>query len=499
MHYLLQTVRFIPAAISLATATAVFAADYTVVDLGAGVANDINSSGKIVGNGPTGAFVHDGTNRIVLEIDALYFGSPAGPPPFHFTAATANAINDSGRIVGSVVPAGPGSQTAFAYDGSGVGLLFAEGPTADGVNASGDVVGGQGPSFIFHGSTVITPTGEAPKLHAINDSGIAVGSVAPGFGFDKAARFDAGAFTLLNLASLTADVFGAATATRSVGFSINSAGQIVGEIRYAGGSPVFPVQSIGFLYASGAGTQLGGLGGLSSSAHDVNNGGVVVGTATVADGTAHAFIHQNGTTRDLNQLIADSGWILADARAINERGQIVGSGTFNGEARAFLLNPIGSGEPQPPSIVTHPIGGSFALGATVTLTFTATGTEPFTYQWQKDTVNLTGETAASLVLGNVQGTNSGVYRVIVTNAAGSATSNGATVTVLDPRLAVANCALVTVTGAVGGQYRLDYVNQVEATDWKPVATITLTNASQIYVDLESVTNHPRYYRAVRLP
>ncbi len=51
---------------------------------------------------------------------------------------------------------------------------------------------------------------------------------------------------------------------------------------------------------------------------------------------------------DLNDLIpSNSGWMLADAKAINDSGQIVGYGfDINGEQHAFLLTPI----PEPSTL-----------------------------------------------------------------------------------------------------------------------------------------------------
>jgi hypothetical protein len=34
-----------------------------------------------------------------------------------------------------------------------------------------------------------------------------------------------------------------------------------------------------------------------------------------------------------------SGWVLSEARDINDSGQIIGNGVLNGELRAFLLTP----------------------------------------------------------------------------------------------------------------------------------------------------------------
>jgi probable HAF family extracellular repeat protein len=93
---------------------------------------------------------------------------------------------------------------------------------------------------------------------------------------------------------------------------------------------------------------LGTLGG-SSSANDINNKGQIVGLFYNADiSTWHAFLFENSTMTDLNDLIAPlSGWVLEDARSINEVGQIVGYGTnSNGYGRAFLLTPI----PEPSTL-----------------------------------------------------------------------------------------------------------------------------------------------------
>jgi probable HAF family extracellular repeat protein len=44
---------------------------------------------------------------------------------------------------------------------------------------------------------------------------------------------------------------------------------------------------------------------------------------------------------DLNELVGGlpEGWILSDATAINDLGQIVGTGLYQGQERAYLLTP----------------------------------------------------------------------------------------------------------------------------------------------------------------
>ncbi len=64
---------------------------------------------------------------------------------------------------------------------------------------------------------------------------------------------------------------------------------------------------------------------------------------------------------DLNTLIGPaSGWILNSANAINDLGQITGTGTFDGVNRAFLLTPV----PEPGSLLLIAMAfGAFALCA----------------------------------------------------------------------------------------------------------------------------------------
>jgi probable HAF family extracellular repeat protein len=81
-------------------------------------------------------------------------------------------------------------------------------------------------------------------------------------------------------------------------------------------------------------------GGGQSLAYDINNKGQVVGAADSSEDVLRAFIYSNGTMQDLNRPIPPgSGWELTTAKAINDKGQIVGQGVINGERRSYLLNP----------------------------------------------------------------------------------------------------------------------------------------------------------------
>ena len=72
-----------------------------------------------------------------------------------------------------------------------------------------------------------------------------------------------------------------------------------------------------------------------------------------------------------------------------------------------------------------------SLGANVTLRVTATGSAPLSYQWLHNDTAVANATNTSLSLTNVSLNRAGAYRVFVTNAAGSLTSQVATLNV-DP-------------------------------------------------------------------
>lgn len=91
-------------------------------------------------------------------------------------------------------------------------------------------------------------------------------------------------------------------------------------------------------------TDLGTLKGGSSYANDINDAGQIVGSSQVSKALDfHAVVWDGGKLYDLNTLIhARSGWTLRDAVAINNCGQIAGSGVHSGRRRAFLLTPVRS-------------------------------------------------------------------------------------------------------------------------------------------------------------
>jgi hypothetical protein len=79
----------------------------------------------------------------------------------------------------------------------------------------------------------------------------------------------------------------------------------------------------------------------------------------------------------------------------------------------------------PPSIVVHPASQEVAERASAQFVVSANGTGPFTYQWRRNGVPISGATSSSLTLPNVLAADFAEYDVVVSNAAGSSTSDTA--------------------------------------------------------------------------
>ena len=88
-----------------------------------------------------------------------------------------------------------------------------------------------------------------------------------------------------------------------------------------------------------------------------------------------------------------------------------------------------------PVIRTQPASVQAGTGSTVALSVEATSSTPLTYQWYKNTVALSGATAATYSIASLAAEHEGNYTVVVANAEGTTTSAIATVTTREPGLA----------------------------------------------------------------
>lgn len=152
--------------------------------------------------------------------------------------------------------------------------------------------------------------------------------------------------------------------------------------------------------------------------------------------------------------------------------------------------------PAPPAITVQPASQTLALGGTLNLTVTATGTPPLAYQWRLNGVAFPGATTPFLSLVNVQESSQGNYTVVVSNASGAITSAVAVITIQSPPLIydpgqpqpqtnfAGSTATFTVT-AIGDlpftyQWRYEGVAIVGATNNPLVLTAVQTNQAGNY-------------------
>jgi hypothetical protein len=117
-------------------------------------------------------------------------------------------------------------------------------------------------------------------------------------------------------------------------------------------------------------------------------------------------------------------------------------GSVTSAAATVTVNPIIIA----PAITMAPKSVAVTEGDPVSLSVSASGTAPFTYQWRKDGVDIAGAVSATLSINAAGLSSAGDYDVVVTNASGSATSAAATVTVYP--LPTVDPLLIQVDGRV---------------------------------------------------
>ena len=85
--------------------------------------------------------------------------------------------------------------------------------------------------------------------------------------------------------------------------------------------------------------------------------------------------------------------------------------------------------PTPPTLTTQPLSAVISVGSSASLSVSASGTSPFSYQWKKGGTSISGATSTTFTLGNAALDDTGIYTCTVGNLFGSATSLPATVVV----------------------------------------------------------------------
>ena len=97
---------------------------------------------------------------------------------------------------------------------------------------------------------------------------------------------------------------------------------------------------------------------------------------------------------------------------------------------ALTVSPVATTAPVPLSIVTQPAAVAVNEGNVATFAVGVNGSGPFSFQWRRNGVAITGATAAAITMAAVSSANAGNYSVLIGNAAGTVTSQSATLAVV---------------------------------------------------------------------
>jgi autotransporter-associated beta strand protein len=100
------------------------------------------------------------------------------------------------------------------------------------------------------------------------------------------------------------------------------------------------------------------------------------------------------------------------------------AGVFNLTSNSLTFDTFG-----PPVIVTQPQSVVAVMGGSAVFTVGVNPTPTLTYQWLKDGLPIAGANGPTLTINGVQGADIGGYSVVVSNAAGTVTSDTATLSI----------------------------------------------------------------------
>ena len=87
-----------------------------------------------------------------------------------------------------------------------------------------------------------------------------------------------------------------------------------------------------------------------------------------------------------------------------------------------------------PAITTQLSSSTVISGGAASFSVVATGTSPLAYQWKKDGSSISGATSSTYTIASTKTADAGSYTVVVTNSAGSVTSNSTVLKIIAPRL-----------------------------------------------------------------
>jgi hypothetical protein len=155
-----------------------------------------------------------------------------------------------------------------------------------------------------------------------------------------------------------------------------------------------------------------------------------------------------------------------------------------------------------PKFITQPQSQSLYQGNNVTFTASATGIPNPTYQWRFNGGGISGATATSYTINNVQTNATGNYDAVASNSSGSVTSLVAQLTVLVSQATLSspivtnNTFKMTISQVNGLSYIVQANTNLASTNW---VVLTTNTAPFTITDTAFTNNSQRFYRALYKP
>ena len=233
--------------------------------------------------------------------------------------------------------------------------------------------------------------------------------------------------------------------------------------------------------------------------------GQASGTRSIAGNASYTFDSSAGLIADVQTWIAEPnanfGWMMiSESEGVAKTARrFVSKEGAAAQAPALVVQYSLGPAVTAPSITTQPLSQTVIAGDPATLSVVAAGTEPLAYQWKLNGNDLAGETAATFSLPQADSGDAGSYTVVVSNSAGTATSDPATLIVIES----VRFDAITLAGAVaslrftvpaGYDYEVQRSSTMALGSWQ-----TLTNVTAKFAPVQAVVDEPagsgfRFYR-----